>query len=60
MINPLKPIAIEVDKLADAIQTRVEIALITEGTKFNLSRLLTLDSNAERQAKYKSALEALN
>lgn len=45
------------DELEAHLLTAVETAIITETTKFNLSRLVTLNPSAAD--KYKAALEAL-
>ena len=59
IVAPFKGLGGEFEKLVAAVKTEVEIALVLEATKFNLSRLLTLDTNEANQAKYKAALEVL-
>jgi hypothetical protein len=48
-MDPFKSITDKIEEIKDEVQRRVEIAILRETTKFNLSRLATLDpKNADK------------
>ncbi len=48
-MDPLKSLTDKIEEIKADVQRRVEIAILRETTKFNLSRLATLDpANAEK------------
>ncbi len=56
-MDPFKGLTDKIAEIKADVQRTVEIAILTETTKFNLSRLATLDP--ENAAKYKAFVDQL-
>ncbi len=55
-MDPIKILGDKIEEIKDEVERRVEIAILTQMTKFNLSRLATLDP---MNAAYVSAIQIL-
>lgn len=59
-MNPLDYIDKKLAEMKAAVQRDIEIAIVRESVRWQLSRLLTLDADAKRQADYQAALAAMD
>lgn len=59
-MNPLDYIDKKLAEMKAAVQRDIEIAIVRESIRWQISRLLTLDTDAKRQADYQAALSAMN
>lgn len=58
-MDPLKALEDKVDQIEARVMLAVEIKITREATRWQLSRLLTLDTDPKHQANYNAALTAL-
>lgn len=58
-MDPLKALEEKVDAIEARVMLAVEIKIIRESVRWELSRLLTLDTDPKKQADYQAALAAI-
>jgi len=58
-MDPLKALENKVAEIEAKVKTAVEIKIIRETVRWELSRLLTLDPDPKKQGDYQAALAAI-